>query len=76
MSDATTMNQAWWDQVTPQHTASRYYDVDGFLDGKSTLGKVERDPVGDNLTKADDSYFHRPAGALAVPLLLAFKAGW
>jgi hypothetical protein len=29
-----------------------------------------------DMTKADDGYFHRPEGALDVPLLLAFKAGW
>ena len=138
MNDATTMNRAWWDKVTPQYTASRFYDVEAFLAGKSTLGWVERDAVADNLakdglfyfldhhpmvfmlegiddrgeprivhpyinqgferngltvremreypscgyaylpdmTKADDGYYHRPEGALAVPLLLAFKAGW
>ena len=111
MNDAATMNRAWWAQATPQYSASRFYDVEGFLGGKSTLGRIELDAVGDvadklapdvfqgferngltvremreypfcgyaylpDMTKADDGYYHRPEGALAVPLLLAFKAAW
>jgi SAM-dependent methyltransferase len=41
------MNRAWWDQVTPVHAKSAFYDAAGFLAGKSTLGRVEREAVGD-----------------------------
>jgi SAM-dependent methyltransferase len=44
---ATEMNRAWWDSVAPVHAASAYYDAEGFLAGRSTLGHVERAALGD-----------------------------
>ncbi len=47
MKSDTAINRAWWDEVTPVHEASAFYDVAGFLDGRNTLGAVERQAVGD-----------------------------
>ena len=47
MSDATEMNRMWWDRVAPVHAKSEFYDAEGFLAGRSTLGRVEREAVGD-----------------------------
>lgn len=41
------VNREWWDEVTPVHEASDFYDVAGFLDGRNTLGTIERQAVGD-----------------------------
>lgn len=47
MSDAHDINRKWWNEVTPVHIASEFYDVDSFVGGRSTLGHVERNAVGD-----------------------------
>ncbi len=41
------MNRAWWDEVTPVHAGSEFYDVDGFLKGKTALDRLELDWLGD-----------------------------
>ena len=41
------INRVWWEEVTPVHEASAFYDVAGFLDGRNTLGTIERQAVGD-----------------------------
>lgn len=41
------MNQAWWDEVTPVHAKSEFYDVEGFLQGKPALDRLEMDWLGD-----------------------------
>lgn len=40
-------NLAWWDEVTPVHVRSEFYDVTGFLEGKPALDRLERDWLGD-----------------------------
>jgi SAM-dependent methyltransferase len=40
-------NRRRWDELTPVHVRSDFYDVAGFLAGGSTLGKIEREGVGD-----------------------------
>lgn len=40
-------NRDTWDKRTAIHTASRFYDVDGFLAGKSSLQAIERDILGE-----------------------------
>lgn len=40
------LNRAAWDKLTPIHAASNFYDVKAFLDGKSSLCKLERSLVG------------------------------
>lgn len=40
-------NRDLWDRLVPIHARSRYYDVDGFRHGGSTLMQLEREEVGD-----------------------------
>ncbi|MBT7647394.1 MAG: class I SAM-dependent methyltransferase, partial [Rhodospirillaceae bacterium] len=47
MEDAHEINKRWWNEVTPVHTRSEFYDVEGFLGGRNTLGAIERNAVGD-----------------------------
>ena len=47
MNSDMAINRGWWDEVTPVHEASDFYDVAGFLEGRNTLGTVERQAVGD-----------------------------
>ncbi len=42
-----TPNREWWDEVTPIHVRSHFYDVDGFLKGRETLDSIEIEGVGD-----------------------------
>lgn len=44
---AFTANRALWDARTALHYTSAFYDVDGFLNGKSTLNTIELDLLGD-----------------------------
>ena len=39
-------NRAWWDEVTARHLGSSYYDVAGFLAGKSSLTETEVSLLG------------------------------
>ncbi len=41
------INQKHWDEVTPVHAASRFYDLEGFKAGKTALHSVEIEEVGD-----------------------------
>ena len=47
MTDYLDTNRALWDGWTKLHTASAFYDVDGFKAGQSTLKPLERDELGD-----------------------------
>ena len=40
-------NRLSWDARTPTHYGSRFYDVDGFRAGASSLNSLEIDEVGD-----------------------------
>ncbi len=42
-----SQNRAWWDEVTPVHAQSAFYDVAGFLAGKPALDRLELDWLGD-----------------------------
>lgn len=44
--DPFEANRANWDERVPIHVASRYYDVDGFREGRDTLQPFEREEVG------------------------------
>lgn len=39
-------NRQWWDEVTPVHASSEFYDVDNFLRGKPALDRLEQDWLG------------------------------
>ena len=41
------VNRAAWDERVPVHLASRFYDNDGFVAGRSSLRDFELDEVGD-----------------------------
>ncbi|MBL0062253.1 MAG: methyltransferase domain-containing protein [bacterium] len=41
------LNRIWWDEVTPVHAGSEFYDMDGFLKGKTALDRLELDWLGD-----------------------------
>ncbi|MBK8227147.1 MAG: class I SAM-dependent methyltransferase [Flavobacteriales bacterium] len=45
--DAFEANRQLWNARVPHHLASRMYDVDGFLAGKSSLTDIELDLLGD-----------------------------
>ena len=39
-------NRAWWDEVTPVHVRSDFYDVPAFLNGRNTLPPFVTEEVG------------------------------
>ena len=47
MEQDKNLNLEFWDSVVSTHMQSDYYDLDGFLKGKSALDSVEVDVVGD-----------------------------
>jgi len=47
MQDYMNSNRALWNEMTPIHARSAFYDVDGFKRGRITLGNLEREEVGD-----------------------------
>jgi SAM-dependent methyltransferase len=47
MQDYMNGNRALWNEMTPIHARSVFYDVDGFKRGRITLGNLEREEVGD-----------------------------
>ncbi|MBK6766790.1 MAG: class I SAM-dependent methyltransferase [bacterium] len=40
------LNRRWWDEVTPIHAGSAFYDVEGFLAGQPALDRLETDWLG------------------------------
>ncbi len=46
MDDRLLTNRAKWNEMTPVHAASAFYDVDGFKAGRITLNDIEREEVG------------------------------
>jgi SAM-dependent methyltransferase len=47
MNEHLLANQRWWDEVTPVHAASAFYDVESFKAGKTSLLPVELAELGD-----------------------------
>ena len=47
MEDYLRKNRAHWDEVTPHHERSEFYDVDGFRAGKCSLKSIELEELGD-----------------------------
>jgi ubiquinone/menaquinone biosynthesis C-methylase UbiE len=45
--DYININKKTWNNKTDFHIASEFYDMQGFLDGKSTLNSIELDLLGD-----------------------------
>ena len=47
MDDYLKQNRAMWNELVPIHAKSRFYDVPGFLAGRSSLLPIEREELGD-----------------------------
>ena len=47
MNDAMDANRRNWNERVPIHAASRFYDVDGFKAGRSTLTSIELEEMDD-----------------------------
>ena len=47
MNEFTETNRRHWDEITPVHVASEFYDVRSFKAGKSKLKPVELEELGD-----------------------------
>lgn len=47
MRDYSAVNKKWWNDVTPIHSCSKLYDLQGFKNGKSSLISIEQEEVGD-----------------------------
>lgn len=45
--DYISVNRELWNARVPHHTASAFYDVPGFLEGKSSLNSIELELLGD-----------------------------
>ncbi|KTG08659.1 methyltransferase type 12 [Haloprofundus marisrubri] len=46
MDDSLTANRDYWDELAAHHPTTDFYDVQGFLDGQSTLFDLERGELG------------------------------
>jgi len=47
MDEYKIANRALWNELTPIHARSEFYDVDGFKNGRCTLSSIELEEVGD-----------------------------
>ncbi len=47
VNEFVEQNRRLWDAWTPHHVASAFYDVDGFVAGRETLGPIEIQGVGE-----------------------------
>jgi 2-polyprenyl-3-methyl-5-hydroxy-6-metoxy-1,4-benzoquinol methylase len=45
-TEGLAANRAWWDEVTPLHAASDFYDLDAFRQGRNDIKPFELDEVG------------------------------
>ena len=47
MERYTEANRAYWNEITPIHERSEFYDVASFKAGRNTLGAIELEALGD-----------------------------
>lgn len=47
MMDYEAINRNAWDKKAAQHFTSKFYDVEGFLRGASSLKEIELSEIGD-----------------------------
>lgn len=52
MRDYSQINKRWWDSATPVHATSKFYGLDSFKKGKTSLQKIEIDELGNVKGKA------------------------
>ena len=45
--DRFRLNREWWDERVALHLGGKFYDIDGFLAGRSTLRPFEAAEMGD-----------------------------
>lgn len=54
MDEHRAANRAYWDELAAVHPDTDFYDVEGFLDGESTLRDVEREELADVVGEGTD----------------------
>ena len=64
MNEHLKVNREYWNELTPIHAKSRFYDVAGFKSGKSTLTPIELEELGERLTERESS----------IPLMFSLMA--
>ena len=47
MDEYTKSNRKLWNELTPIHAGSDFYDIEGFKKGKCTLKSIELNELGD-----------------------------
>lgn len=47
--DPIAGNRALWDELTPIHAGSAFYDLEGFRAGRSSLYRIEREELGEEV---------------------------
>jgi SAM-dependent methyltransferase len=47
LKDYMNANRELWNEITPLHAGSTFYDVEGFKRGRNTLSSLEREELGD-----------------------------
>ncbi|KXK50078.1 MAG: SAM-dependent methyltransferase, partial [Chlorobi bacterium OLB5] len=47
MEEYIKINRELWNKKTPVHIASKFYDVEGFVKGESSLNPAELESLGD-----------------------------
>ena len=47
MDEYLRANRELWDELTPIHVRSEFYDVEGFKGGRCALSSIELEEVGD-----------------------------
>ena len=47
MDEYLKNNRDLWNEITPIHAKSEFYDLEGFRNGRNTLDSIELEEVGD-----------------------------
>jgi len=50
------INRASWNKRIESHLKSEFYDLEGFLNGKTSLNEIELNLLGDNKRKIDFAF--------------------
>jgi len=46
VKDYAAINRKWWNNATPAHAGSKFYDIPRFIKGKTSLQSIEIDELG------------------------------
>lgn len=83
MDDYIKINRELWNKKTPVHITSKFYDVEGFIEGKTSLNPAELEALGDVKGKSllhlqchfgQDTLSWARLGAVATGIDLSDKA--